>query len=91
MKFFLNITALFEFITGLGLLFIPKLIILILLGTALDGAGAYAYVFAMVVGGALISIAYACWLIWDGVSKISIIKALLLYNSIVVAIFFLGL
>lgn len=88
MKFFLNITALFELITGLGLLFIPKLIILILLGTALDGAGAY--VSAMVAGGALISIAYACWLIRDSVSMISIIKALLLYNSIVVAILFFG-
>lgn len=88
MKFFLNITSLFELITGLGLLFIPKLIIFILLGTTLDGAGAY--ISAMVAGGALISIAYVCWLIRDNVSMISIIKALLLYNSVVVAILFFG-
>ena len=72
MKFFLNITALFELITGLGLLLIPKLIILILLGTTLDGAGAY--VSAMVAGGALISIAYTCWLIRDSVNMILIIS-----------------
>ncbi|REH01717.1 hypothetical protein [Flavobacterium aquicola] len=86
MKFFLKITAFFELATGLGLLFIPKIVILILLGTTLDGAGAN--ITGMVAGTALIAIAYACWLAQD--SGAVLIRPLLLYNTVVAGVLFFG-
>jgi hypothetical protein len=88
MKFFLKITALFELITGLGLIFIPKLIISLLLGTALVGAGGY--ITAMIAGAALLSIAYVCWLTRNSLAVNLIIKTLLFYNTVVVAILLFG-
>jgi hypothetical protein len=88
MKVFVKVTALVELITGLGLIFIPKFIISLLLATTLDGAGAY--ISAMIAGAALSSIAYVCWLSRNSVAVSLIIKALLFYNIVVVAVLLFG-
>lgn len=88
MKVFVKVTALVELVTGLVLIFIPKFIISLLLGTTLDGAGAY--ISAMIAGAALSSIAYVCWLSRNSVAVNLIIKALLLYNIVEVAVLLFG-
>jgi hypothetical protein len=88
MKVFVKVTALFELITGLGLIFCPKSIIFLLLGTTLDESGGL--ISAMVAGAALVSIAYVCWLSRDSVAVNLIIKSLLLYNTLVVGILLFG-
>ena|ERR1700741_1195556 len=60
MKSFLTITALLEGVTGLVLAIIPSSVVSILLGIPLTEPGAI--LIGRLAGGALLTIAFACWL-----------------------------
>ncbi|WP_264564892.1 hypothetical protein [Flavobacterium sp. N3904] len=84
MKTFLKLTALFEALTGLALIFVPKLVILLLFEVTLDGFGGQ--IAGMIAGAAILSIAIICWLMKEVESAIFVVKTLLFYNISIVAI-----
>jgi hypothetical protein len=89
MKLLIRCTAIVESITGLALLFFSKLTVLILLGVAFDAVSAH--IVAKVAGAAIFSIAFLCWIARDSNVENLIVKTLLLYNAIIVAIGVFGI
>lgn len=89
MNLFLKVTAIFEAITGIGLILIPKVIVQLLFSAALnDIAG---IMIAMIAGAALASIAFYCWSVSRDSKSYPLIKILLFYNLAVIAIAMYGL
>jgi hypothetical protein len=78
MKLLLTVTALLEGTTGLGLVIMPSLLISILLGTSLTDPSAI--IICRLTGGALITIAFACWLSRRDVQSSVMVKVMLGYN-----------
>jgi hypothetical protein len=88
MKKLLVITAIFEGLTGLGLVTIPSLLSNILLGEPItENVG---IVVAMVAGSALLSISVSCWLSRASTNATALIKSLLVYNITVAAVLIYG-
>lgn len=82
----LVVTALLEALTGIALIALPSVPISMLLDTSLDTPGGLAA--ARVAGGALLSLAMACWLArHDGQSRAGrgVIAAMLVYNIAIIA------
>lgn len=84
MKLLLTVTAVFEALTGIGLIVFPSMVISLLIGTLPDGA--VAATLAMIAGAALISLAIACWLPRNNATATGIVKAMLFYNFAVAAL-----
>ncbi len=78
MKSFLTITALFEGATGLALAIMPSMVVSQLLGTPLTDESSV--LLARLAGGALITIAIACWLFRNHPKSIGLVLAMLVYN-----------
>jgi hypothetical protein len=78
LKLLLTATALLEGITGLGLVIIPSLLVSLLLGTSLTDSGAI--LICRLTGGALITIAMACWLLRRDAQSSVMVKIMLGYN-----------
>jgi len=78
MKLLLTVTALLEGATGLGLVIRPSLLISILLGTSLTDSSAI--IICRLTGGALITIAIACWLSRRELQSLVMVKVMLGYN-----------
>lgn len=88
MKKLLIVTAVFEALTGLGLITMPAFLSSILLGvTITENVG---IVVAMVAGGALISIAINCWLSRESKNAVATVKSLLFYNIATTAVLAYG-
>lgn len=86
MKLLLTVTAVFEALTGIGLIVFPSMIISLLIGTLPEGAAVTTL--AKIAGAALISLAIACWLSRNNAAASGVAKAILFYN--IVAAFVLG-
>ena len=84
MKLLLTVTAVFEALTGIGLIVFPSMIISLLIGTLPDGA--VVSTLAMIAGAALLSLAIACWLPRNNAGATGIVKAMLFYNLAVAAL-----
>lgn len=78
MKLLLTLTAVFEALTGIGLIVFPSMVISLLIGTLPDGA--VVVTLARIAGAALISLAIACWLPRNNAAATGIVKAMLFYN-----------
>ena len=78
MKLLLTLTAVFEALTGIGLIVFPSMVISLLIGTVPDGA--VVVTLARIAGAALISLAIACWLLRNYVTAMGMVKAMLFYN-----------
>ena len=78
MKLLLTLTAVFEVLTGIGLIFFPSTVISLLIGTLPDGA--IVVTLARIAGAALISLAIACWLHRNNAAATGIVQAMLFYN-----------
>ena len=78
MKLLLTLTALFEALTGIGLIVFPSMVISLLIGTLPDGA--VVSTLAMIAGAALLSLAIACWLPRNNAAATGIVKAMIFYN-----------
>jgi hypothetical protein len=88
MKIFLTYTAIFEGLTGFGLIFIPTTVVRILCSTALNGS--IATLLAIVAGAAIFSIALVSWLARSIVTPSIEVKMLLFYNASLTLILFYG-
>jgi hypothetical protein len=80
MKSLLKLTALIEAATGLGLVVVPAVVVRILLGGELQGAG---IPLGRVAGMALVALGIACWLAsfdTQSCAARGIVSAMLLYN-----------
>lgn len=84
MKSFLTITAIVEGLTGLALALLPSLVISKLLGTSLTDLGAI--LIARLAGGALLTIAFACWLSRNQPQSSIMGKAMTGYNVFAIAL-----
>jgi hypothetical protein len=82
MKKLLIITAIIEFVTGVGLLVAPAMLAQLLLGGSLDTPAALTV--ARVGGTALLTISVACWLSRE--NGRALVTAMLLYNVVVVGL-----
>lgn len=89
MNLFLKVTAIFEAITGLGLILFPKMVIELLFLSAIKETGAI--MVAMIAGAAILSIAFICFLTTGNSKVYPLIQTLLFYNIIVVAIALYGI
>jgi hypothetical protein len=78
MKLLLTATALLESITGFGLVIIPSLLVSLLLGTSLTDSSAI--LICRLTGGALITIAVACWFLRRDAQSSVMVKIMLGYN-----------
>ena len=78
MKLLLTLTAVFEALTGIGLIVFPSMVISLLIGTLPDGA--VVVTLARIAGAALTSLAIACWILRNNVAATVIVKAMLFYN-----------
>lgn len=74
----LTAVAVVEFLTGMGLLFVPATVSQLLLGQPLDTD--VAVVVGRVAGMALIALAMVCWLHRASVSPVGLLVGLLAYN-----------
>ena len=87
MKLLLNITAILEAVTGLGLLVIPSAVVTLLVGVPLDTpAGLVA---GRIAGAALIALAVACWQARNGERgspSTGVVQAMLFYNFAATAV-----
>jgi hypothetical protein len=86
-KTLLTITAVIEAGTGVALLVSPSWVVLVLLGSPLEGPASP--VIGRVLGGALLSLGLACWLGRDdtqGRAATGLVAAMLLYNITVVVL-----
>jgi len=80
MKLLLKLTALIEAATGLGLVAVPAIVVRLLLGGELLGAG---IPLGRVAGVALLSLGIACWLVHydaQGCAAQGLVSAMALYN-----------
>ena len=89
MKTFFTYTAVAEGITGLGLIFIPAKVILLLLATELNGSPDI--LLAMVAGAAIFSVALASWLARMRPAPLVELKMLMFYNAGISMIFLYGI
>lgn len=78
MKSLLTITAIFEAATGLALAVLPALVVSLLLGTSLSDPAAI--LVCRLTGGALLTIAIACWLSKTDTESLVMVKVMLGYN-----------
>lgn len=88
MKTLLSVTAVLETVVGIGLVVAPTQLVALLSGATLDGSAAL--VVARLAGGALLSLALACWIArGDERSKAArgVVSAMLLYNLAASAVF----
>ncbi len=88
MKIYLTYTAIFEGLTGFGLIFIPATVVRLLCATALNGP--IAILLAMVAGAAIFSLALVSWLARSIVRPSIEVNMLLFYNASVTLILFYG-
>jgi hypothetical protein len=80
MKSLLKLTALIEAATGLGLVIVPAVVVRLLLGGELLGAG---IPLGRIAGVALLALAVACWLASSDTQSCAargIVSAMVLYN-----------
>jgi len=77
-KLLLTVSAVFEVLTGIGLIVFPSGVISLLIGTLPDSAAVATL--ARIAGAALISLGIACWLLRNNAASTGIIKAMLFYN-----------
>jgi hypothetical protein len=84
MNLFLKITAFFEAITGLGLILIPKTVIQLLFLASINDTGGI--IAAMIAGAAILAIAILCWFSGRNLKVYPLIKTLLFYNMLIIAI-----
>jgi hypothetical protein len=87
MSHLLTLTAVIEVPTGLGLLILPSMVMLILLGSALETSSAMTL--GRVAGAALLALGLACWLARGDTrnnSQQGLIIAMLAYNLAAVVI-----
>jgi hypothetical protein len=89
MKIFLTYTAIFECLTGFGLMFIPTTVVRILCATVLNGS--VAILLAMVAGAAIFSVGLVSWLAREIIQPSAVLKMLLFYNASVTLILFYGI
>lgn len=80
MKLLLTVTAVFEALTGIGLIVFPSMIISLLIGTLPEGAAVTTL--AKIAGAALISLAIACWLSRNNAAASEVAKAIFFYNIV---------
>jgi len=78
MKSLLTVTALVEGVTGLALAATPSFLVDILLGVSLTDP--IAIILGRLAGGALITLAFACWFSRTNPQPENIVKAMLGYN-----------
>jgi len=88
MKRFLALTAILEGITGIALIAIPNSIILFLLGKPTNGPEGK--ITAMLVGGAIASLAVICWIMRENPSLQKLVKGMLFFNGVFIAIAIYG-
>jgi hypothetical protein len=88
MKKFLTYTAIIEALTGLGLIIIPSKVVLLLLGTEMNGS--LEIILSMVAGAAIFSLALACWFFRLQSGAPIAIRAMLFYNFAVASILLYG-
>jgi hypothetical protein len=87
MRRLLTVTALIEVPTGLGLIAVPAVVVRLLLGSELVGAGIS---LGRVAGVALLALGVACWLARSDTQNCAargLISAMLLYNLGAVVVF----
>jgi hypothetical protein len=87
MKALRTVTAVLEAGTGVALLACPSGVVMLLLGTPLDSANAFAL--GRVAGAALLALGVACWMARsDGQSSaaMGLVLAMLIYNGAVAGI-----
>jgi hypothetical protein len=80
MKLLLKLTAVIEAATGLGLIIVPALVVRLLLGSELLGAGIPV---GRLAGVALLALGIACWLATSDTQSCAargIVSAMVLYN-----------
>jgi hypothetical protein len=82
MKLFLKVTAVFEGLTGLALIFAPQLVIQMLFLSSLEETGGI--IIARIGGAAILIIALLCWMTKE--IFLLLIKLLLIYNIFVILI-----
>jgi hypothetical protein len=88
MKPLLATTAILEGLTGMGVIAAPSLIVSVLVGSTLDGAGAITI--ARIAGAGLISLAIACWFTRNNAAASGVVKAILFYNIAATAVLLYG-
>lgn len=88
MAHLLTLTAVIEMPTGLGLLIAPSMVVLLLLGSALETSAAITL--GRVAGVALLALGLACWLAHSDTQNSAargLVTAMVLYNLGAVVIF----
>lgn len=88
MKRFFVLTAILEGLTGMALIAIPDSIVLFLLGKPTSGPEGK--ITAMLTGAAIVSLAMICWLLRDIQSQQKLVKGMLFYNCVIIAIALYG-
>jgi|WetSurMetagenome_2_1015567.scaffolds.fasta_scaffold516577_1 hypothetical protein len=89
MKKFLTMTAILEALTGIALIAFPRIIVLFLLGIQIDGPGPA--ITAMIAGVAILSLAAICWLLRDTENSQKLVKGMLFYNFLIIAVSLFGM
>ena len=86
MKRFLILTAIIEAATGLALIALPAIVVRLLLGAEISGAG---IPLGRVAGAALLALGVACWLARDDTQSRAargLVVAMLMYNIVATAV-----
>jgi hypothetical protein len=89
MRKFLMLTAILEALTGIALIFFPGIIVWFLIGIQIGGTGSA--VMAMIAGAAILSLATICWLLRDTSTSQKLVKGMLVYNCLVIAVSLFGM
>jgi hypothetical protein len=88
MKSFFTYTAIIEALTGLGLIFVPSRITLLLFETTLSNS--LEIVMSMIAGAAIFSLALYCWFSRLSTNPLIAIRTMLIYNFAVAAVILYG-
>jgi hypothetical protein len=86
MKRFLTLTAIIEAATGLAFIAVPTIVVRLLLGAEISGAG---MPLGRVAGAALLALGVACWLARDDTQSRAargLVVAMLIYNIVATAV-----
>jgi hypothetical protein len=86
---FLIFSAIFEALTGLGLLFVPSRVAAILLNSVLSNP--LEILLAMTAGVAISSLAFCAWMARSMANPIAVIKMLMFYNIVIAGILLYGI
>jgi hypothetical protein len=89
MKKFMTLTAILEGLTGIALIAIPNIIVLFLLGKPTNGPEGK--ITAMIAGTAILSLAVICWLLRETPALRKLVKGMLFYNCVIIAIAMYGM